>query len=440
MTGRIPRLLFSLCAAILLAAIPAESNAQDLLIVGANIVDPEAQTVTHASLLIRDGRVVEIGADIEAPNGVGTLDANGRWVVPGLFDLHTHSFGNFAVDGASGMLGTVGVAEVALRAGVTGFLDLFGMEDLILGQRNQQRAGELGGADIYASGPCLTATEGHCSEYGVPTRLVDSPDDARRQVGELAAKNPDVVKLVYDHQEYGGRTMPTVDRSTMEAVVAAAHDHGLKAVLHVGTWQDLTEAVEAGADAVTHTPGPDPVPAGLAALMVDRGTVHIPTLAVQSETGRIYEDQSLLDRPLLAEVVASDVIDGYRNPDEWPDQLKSFVEWGRPLRDANLEAVGALAAAGVLMATGTDAGNPGVFQGYSVHREMELLVEAGLSEWDALAAATAVPSTFLGAEWGVGLGDEATLVLLDASPLEAIANTQRIHAVVQRGVVVTQPQ
>ncbi len=430
------RHLRSVLLAGLTLVLPATVGAQDLLLTNVHVLDPGSRTVTEGSLLIRDGRVAEVGADLDVPAGIETLDLEGRWLIPGLFDLHTHSFGNLAPNGEGQMMGAPGTAKAALYVGVTGFLDLFNIEDVIFGQRETQRGGDMPGADIYAAGPCLTATEGHCSEYGIPTRLVDTPEEARAQVAELAAKNPDVVKLVYDNQVYGSRSMPTMDRATMEAVVSAAHEHGLKTIVHVGTWQDLLEAAEAGADAVTHTPGSDPVPDGLAEVLVARGTLHIPTLAVQSELGRIVEDPSLMERPLLVEVVDHSVIDGFRNVDEWPDNMKRFLEWTRPLRASNLEAVGELAAAGVRMGTGTDAGNPGVFQGYSVHREMELMVEAGLSEWEALAAATTTPADFLGADWGVRVGSEATLVVLDASPLVSITNTQKVHAVLQRGVVV----
>ena len=88
------------------------------------------------------------------------------------------------------------------------------------------------------------------------------------------------------------------------------------------------------------------------------------------------------------------------------------------------------------MVTGTDGGNPAVFQGYSVHRELRLLVEAGLSSWDALAATTINAGRLLGRKWGMEIGDEGTLVILDASPLDDIRNTERIHAVILRGVAV----
>ena len=117
-------------------------------------------------------------------------------------------------------------------------------------------------------------------------------------------------------------------------------------------------------------------------------------------------------------------------------QLEGWLAWQRTLIEPNLESVRALATAGVPMLSGTDGGNFGVFQGYSVHRELELLGEAGLSPWAALRSATTDAGRFLGRRWGVESGDEATLLVLDASPVESIVNTKRIYAVVQRGSVV----
>jgi imidazolonepropionase-like amidohydrolase len=93
-------------------------------------------------------------------------------------------------------------------------------------------------------------------------------------------------------------------------------------------------------------------------------------------------------------------------------------------------------AAGVPIVTGTDAGNPGTFLGYSVHRELALLVEAGVTPRDALAAATVTAGKLLDRGWGLADGDEGSVVVLDASPLDAIANTEKIHAVIHHGVVI----
>ena len=406
---------------------------RDLYITNARLLNVRARTETSQNILIRDGKIA--GFPRSAPKDFkGTVvDAGGKWVMPALSDMHTHSVGNFQPPGAFSMMGPEGVARVALYGGVARYLDLFSPEDLIFAARDSRAAASTPGADIFAAGPCLTATKGHCSEYGVPTRIVDSPADASREVNALAAKKPDVVKVVYDHRSYLGRTMPTIDRATLEGVVAAAKANGLKTVVHVGTWDDVRHSVLAGAAAVTHT-AEGPLPADLPALMRERGTLHIPTLGVQGDYSRYIDDPALLDSPLLAAMIGAKTLALYQAPP--PPQMEGWVKMMRASRDTDVAAVRTLAAAGVPMITGTDAGNPAVFQGYSVHRELRLLREAGLSAWDALAATTINAGRLLGRKWGTDIGDEGTLIVLDASPMVEMRNTERINSVIHRGVLI----
>lgn len=409
------------------------ATAQNLYIANARVLDVGARTESTRNVLIRDGRLAGFPASKPTDFNGPVIDAGGRWVMPALSDMHTHSVGNFMPPDGFQMMGPEGVARAALYAGVARYLDLFSGEDAIFAARASRSTATTLGADIFAAGPCLTATKGHCSEYGVPTRIVDSPDDAKRQVNELATKKPDVVKVVYDHRAYVGRAMPTIDRPTLDAVVATAKANGLKTIVHVGTWEDVRHAILAGAAAVTHTPE-GPPPADIPALMVERGTLHIPTLAVQSDYSRFADDPSLLDSPLLASMIGAKAISVYKQPPT--GMLAGWLKLQRTSREANATAVRTLAAAGVIMVTGTDGGNPAVFQGYSVHRELRLLVEAGLVPWDALVATTVNAGRLLGRKWGMEIGDEGTLVILDGSPLVDIKNTERIHTVILRGVTV----
>jgi imidazolonepropionase-like amidohydrolase len=422
-------------ALIAILAAPASLAGQDLYIRNARILDPAVKSEVAGNILIQGGVIA--GFPKQKPTSfTGTeLDAGGRYVIPALTDMHTHSYGNAGAAGPPQFLGTAGVARVDLQAGVARFLDLFSPEDSILALRNRQRAGTVPGAEILAAGPCLTATKGHCSEYGVPTRIVNTPEEARREVTELAAKKPDVVKVVYDHEVYGGRSLPSIDKVTLSAVVATAREHGLKTVVHIGHWQDLRDAVEAGAAAVTHTPSGE-VPADLPALMAARGTYHIPTLAVQGDWARYLDTPVLLDSPLLASVASKAIVDGYRKAPADTSRMGGWLAWQRRIGPGNLVAVGKLYRAGVPMLTGTDGGNPAIFQGYSVHRELALLVEAGLSPWDALAASTTTAGKFFGRKWGMTEGSEATLLVLDKSPIENIRNSETIFRIVNRGVVV----
>lgn len=410
--------------------------AQDLALTGATILNPADESTLRGILLIEDGRISRI-TDAVPPGFPGeTLDLTGKFVVPALADLHSHTFGNNSPGGMPQLLGPQGTANAALYTGVAFVLDLFSPEGMILSFRDRQRAGGGQGATIFAAGPCLTATNGHCSEYGIPTRIVDTPEEARREVADLANAEPDVVKVVYDHQSYGGRTMPTIDLPTLTAVLETAREQGLKTIVHIGTWQDVRDAVLAGADAVTHTPGPEPIPADLPGILVDAGTAHIPTLAVQSEFVRMLDNPALLDDPLLTASVPAALLDAYRAVDTGNEMFAAWLPRQRAMTEPIQEAVRTLADAGVTVLAGTDGGNFGVFQGYSVHRELELLGEAGLTPWAVLRSATTDAARFLERHWGVEPGDEATLLVLDASPLDAISNTKRVHAVIQAGVVV----
>lgn len=424
----------SIAAALSGALHPAVAQSvPDLVLENARIVDPSTRQVINGHLLIAGGRIVAIEREGTVPEARERVDLDGRWVIPGLVDMHVHSVGNLAPPRRFEFLGPEGTARRVLGAGVTAFLDLFYAEDAILGLRDRQRSEGLPGADIFAAGPCLTAPAGHCSEYGVPTRLVEDPDEARREVRELAAKRPDVVKLVYDHAY---TAMPTVDRVTMAAVLAAAREAGIPTVVHVGTWQDAAEAAEAGASAITHLARESPISAKLAGELARRGTAVIPTLVTIADAAVLARHPEMLDEPFISAFASDSTLAAYRDSTAFPDYLKSWLVRYDTIVGRYYESMRRLRAAGVTLLVGTDAGNFGTVQGWSVHRELARFVEAGLDPWDALAAATVAPGRFLGRSWGVRVGDEANLVVLDGSPVEDIRNTAKIHLVVHHGKAV----
>lgn len=418
--------------ALPLHAAPTGTAADSLLVKNARIVDPAAQTIQEGALLIRGERVTDV-LD-QAPEGFEgrVLDVRGKWVIPGLVDGHVHSHANMGPVGQQPrLLGTAGSAKMMLYAGVTGFLDLFG-PDSIFDLRDRQRSEGFRGADIYAAGPILTAPEGHGTQFPVPTRTVASPEEARRTVGALAERQPDVVKFVYIPRH---ERIPSIDQATMEALVQAAQARGLKTVAHVGSWKGAHETVAAGADAITHTV-PAPPPDSLLRAMKRRGTYWIPTLAVYTEFAHLAQHPERFRDPLLRAVVDSALIAAYRDTASYPPAMQKGLRRMAQRRGRVLRPVSAFAEAGIPIMAGTDAGNPGVFQGFSLHRELVLLVQAGLSPWEALAAATTVPGQFLGAPYGLQPGDRANLVVLSASPIEDIRHTQQISRVIYRGRVV----
>ena len=169
-----------------------------------------------------------------------------------------------------------------------------------------------------------TATGGHCTEYGIPTRVINTPSESRQQISDLARSRPDVVKIVYDHET--GR-LPSIDRATLEAAVTAARDHGLKTVVHVGTWQDVRDAAEAGASAVTHVPW-GKMPEEIPSLLLASNTAVIPTLVVQTDFLNLTRDSTLLEAALLSKVAGQATIDSYRDIAGINPRLRSWLDRG----------------------------------------------------------------------------------------------------------------
>ena len=145
----------------------SSAAAQDLVLTNARVVDPASSIVHQGGIWIADGKIAGMGAVPDSAAGE-RIDLGGRWVVPAFHDLHTHSFGNQAPGRVFEGSGTQAVAELVLQAGVTSFLDLFNAEDYIFGLRAAQRNGTAGGAEVFASGPCFTATRGQAASTGFP--------------------------------------------------------------------------------------------------------------------------------------------------------------------------------------------------------------------------------------------------------------------------------
>ncbi len=403
----------------------------DLALLNGNFIDPKTETERHGGVVIRDGIIVAELDEVPKDFAGEVIDLDGKWVIPGLIDMHTHSFGNQIPGPAQDFVGTEDISQRLLAAGVTGFLDLFGDEEQLFDVRARQQNGEIGGADIYASLSCLTAPDGHCSEYGIPTRTMTSPDEAAAVVADLAKRAPDVIKIVYQPSD----DQPSIDKATFASAVTAANRAGLKTIVHIKTWDDIRDAIEVGATAITHTPR-GPIPMDIPKLMADSGIITIPTLTVHTDLVDFLFDEQVLNTSLARKMAPEGLIDAYRDPgliERYRDSREEFE--ARNLQ--TMAAVRAMIEARVTVLAGTDAGNWGTVQGYSVHREMINLVEAGLTPWQALAAATTLAGEFLNIPVGVSVGDQANLVVLNASPVEDIHNTQEIVFVIHHGSRIT---
>ena len=146
--------------------------------------------------------------------------------MPAMIDMHSHSMGNSSLDRSDYQyIGIRGTANAMLYAGVHGWLDLYSDEKDILSYRDNRYGNHRNEAFVFAAGPCFTVPGGHC-DFGARNRLINSPEQARRELIDLSQSKPNVVKVVYDHNQ----KKPTLDEATFKALVRDFNKIYLKAL------------------------------------------------------------------------------------------------------------------------------------------------------------------------------------------------------------------
>ena len=374
------------------------------------------RVIPDATVVVRDGVISAVMAAAEVPAGATVIDGRGKTLLPGLIDAHTHTY-----------------APEQLRAavifGVTLELDMFTTPSFAASQRAEQAAGKATGrADLLSAGTLVTAPGGHGTEYGFPIPTITAAGLADAFVAARVAEGSDYIKIVYDDGSEVGLPWKTIDEPTLAAVIRAAKARKKLAVVHVLAREFGRSAIAAGADGLVHLFIDKPVDDAFVGLVAAHKAFVIPTLTVLDSVNRAGGNAALADDPALAP---------YLTPDD-VQMLKSSFPGKTPPADVlkiPSEAVKALKAAGVRILAGTDCGNPGTAHGVSLHRELALLVAAGLTPVEALAAATAqTAATFGLTDRGrIAPGMRADLVLVDGDPTADITATRKIAGVWKQG-------
>jgi imidazolonepropionase-like amidohydrolase len=391
------------------------ANAAPLVFRNVRIFD--GVTVSQGDVVIDKGLIRAVGRKLAA-KGATIVDGTGKTLLPGLIDAHTHAYEEKAL-------------QQALIFGVTTELEMFGDPARNRALREKETRNEpTGQADLRSAGILATAPKGHGTEYGFPIPTLTKPDEAAAFVEDRVKEGSDYLKIVLDDGKWFGRGIPTLDAPTVAALVKAAHDRHKLAVVHIGSQRDARAAVEAGADGLVHIFIDSAPAADFASFVAEHHAFVAPTLTVESNMCEGADRTSLTTDPALAPYL-----------DE-SDVAQIGRAWPRKLPATNcafaLETVKQLAAAHVPILAGTDALNGGVVHGASLHRELELLVQAGLTPTDALVAATSAPAGRFGlADRGrIAPGLRADLVLVDGDPTADIRRTRSIAGVWKRGVAV----
>lgn len=420
------------CGSPVPAPAPTEMVIRDVTILSMDDAAPR-----QGSVLVRGDRIAYAGPTAAlppTPNAV-TIDGRGRFLVPGLIDMHTH------VSKTRGSSLSLLVAK-----GVTTVRDLGGDHDELLTWRREIEAGTRIGPQLLIAGSYLESASNAARQHAAPpsemvepaerTRLgVGTPADAERIVAGLAARGVDHLKI---------RT--TTDRATYLAIGTAARRHGLALAGHSQPYP-LDDLLASGQASIEHgfypplddRPGVDR--GALFARLAAAGVAIVPTLVVLERLGA--PDDAALARQVAEALDPPDgrrILSAYLRAD-WREQLAEQGPERRPvyqrLHEGSRRDLREMRAAGMRLLAGTDIGVLNVIPGQSLHEELGLLVrDAGMTPLDALRAATREAAVFLRREREIGtiaVGRRADLVLLDADPRADIAHVSRIHAVVLRG-------
>lgn len=415
---------FALLLTIILVGLPIKSQTkatpqlQPLVFTHVTVIDMTgAAAKIDMTVMITGERIYALGktGKIRVPKGVKVVDGRGKFLIPGLWDMHVH----LEISGKEASF------PLYIANGITGLRDMGGNMDLINGWRQQSRQGLLA-PRIVASGSIL---DGSPPEW--PLRIVVKNEaEARQAVGYLKSRGVNFIKV---HN--------LLSREVYFAIADEAKKQGLTFAGHVPVAVTATDASNAGQRSIEHLSGlpsayDDEKARTLFSLFVKNRTWQCPTLVALRGIA-FLNDADFTNDPRIRYIQPS--VKG-----SWAFQINTFFKSRTPEAIAaakmsvqgNLRQVGAMRRAGVEFMTGTDVGLPYIFPGFSLQDELVLLVQAGLTPMEVLQAATRNPAKYLGLLELLGTvekGKIANLVLLEANPLENISNTQRIAAVVLNG-------
>ncbi len=380
--------------------------------------------VEHATVVIRGEKIETAGpsASVQIPRGASVTDLHGKVLMPGLADMHVHLVGGW--DGhATDMLGYRRYLNALLYAGVTTVLDTGNVQPYIVQMRAEVAAGRLPGPRIYCVGPLIDGADPVWPplSYSVP-----SVSQVPAVVTALKRDHVDLIK------GYVGLSHPVLQR-----LVEEGRKVSLRVIVDQWERNGSHDLVEDGIYGFAHLPT-RAMTASDVSFMKAHGTVFISTLVVyESFSRRRLRDLAFLQEPLVRDTSPPSSLEGLKT--EATRKLSSAEEektqrWAGYLRDAMANAQ-LLYHADVLLAAGTDANYPGDMQGEGLHRELELLVEAGLTPLEAISIATRNAARLIGAsDWGtIEPGKLATLIVIDGRPDRDISQSRRIVSVFVRG-------
>ena len=450
------RNLTTTVVAVLILAVWAPDAFAQTAFVGATLFDGTgADPVENAVVIVMGDRILEVGVrgEIEIPEILPVVDVSGKWIVPGLIDAHIHYFQSGGLYTRPDVIDLRGwrpyETEMArieadlgetfrryLASGVTSVVDVgggywnFGVRD----KANEQ----LYAPRTAVAGPLVSTVSRPQMDIGDPPIIeVDSPVMARELVRKQLEYEPDLIKIWFIVPRDGNFTpnLPII-----EATIDEAHAAGVRVAVHATQLEAARASVKAGADVLVHSVDDEAVDEEFVSLVRESGAIYTSTLIVMEGYGEVLGGNVRMTN-VEREIGDPDVVMTWSevpmgdDAEEIRTRSRARLERTMAVMQKNLKA---MQDGGAIIAAGTDAGNIGTLHGPALHREFELMAEAGLTPREILVDATRNAALVFAAEPEMGTiakGKFADFLILDADPLADIANLQKIHRVVKGGVV-----
>ena len=415
----------------------AAAAAADILIENVTLIDGSgASPQPGMSVAIADGKIERVADHALDADGAEKIVGAGKYLIPGLIDVHVHLRGAAGrSDPKSKRNRRAGLSALAsyLYSGVTTIYDAGNDPDYILGLRAEERAGKIQSPRIFATGGLVTYPGSHgASKYAT---LIDEWPADRPLAEAHAARNPDLVKFTLEERGWGARPIvPILPVDLLQTLVEFYNDKGIRSTAHVSSERRARQAIFAGVDTLAHPDIQGPITDDFARLMGAKKTPMASTLTIGENYSRLAEHPEFLDQPLYRAAYSPAEIDKLKTETRKAYQERSWTWWMKIMTSIAEENIRKIQDAGGIVALGTDQ-----TIGPAVHREMELLVDAGIAPLDVITIATHNAALFLGKEKQLGLvapGMKADLVLLEADPAKDINNAKRISAVIKNGAMI----
>lgn len=429
---------------------PSQSTVKaSFAIKNATVIDGTgAAPLARTTILVDGDRIVAVGPDATTaiPAGARVIDATGKTVMPGLISNHSHVG---IVEGVKSSPDNynrqhiLGQLQQFEALGVTSVTSLGLNGPLMYPLRAELHAGSAPGADLFG------ADRGIGVEAGAPPANIVSiggdqiyrpatPETARTAVREMAARGTDLVKVWLD--DFGKSLPSKIAPEVYAAVVDEAHKNKLRVAAHIHDMDDAKAILGVGGDIIAHGIRDKPIDADLIQLMKQRQAWYIATLALDDSNFIYAERPELLADPTIARWMHPAMKALISDP-AWRARALASPGAQAAKRDVAMNKTNLLAVykAGIPIGFGSDSGVGLRVPGLAEHRELQLMVDAGLTPLESLTIATSNAARLLKLEdrGVVRAGMLADLVVLDASPLDDIRNTLKISSVLHRGRVVS---